>query len=63
MNKEDMRSIHKLQVLKNGKWEYVFCRNVLTGIETTQNKDKALVGQGALDYFETKYANDVFRLS
>ena len=55
--------MNELQVLQNGKWAYVFCRNELTGIVTTENKEKALCGQDALLFFRSKFANSVFRLA
>jgi len=52
----------KLQVFKDNKWHYVFCRNVTQGIITTKVRKKALPGH-ALDYFRSKFANDIFRIS
>ena len=51
----------KLQVFKNGKWAYVFCRNAAQGIITTQDKMKALGGRD-YQFFISHFANDIFRL-
>ncbi len=53
----------RLQILKNGKWEYVFCRlmpnhTVISGCE----KKKALKPRD-LKFFQDHFANDVFRVS
>ena len=58
-----MTPMNELQVLENGEWKYVFCRNELTGVVTTQDRRKALRGKGALEYFQTKFANSEFRLT
>ena len=52
----------KLQVLKDNKWQYVFCYNELRGIITTENYKKAL-GARDLGHFQNRFANDQFRLS
>ncbi len=53
----------RLQILKNGKWEYVFCRlmpnhTVISGCE----KKKALKPRD-LDFFRNEFGNDVFRVA
>ena len=51
----------KLQVLKDGKWEYVFCRNRLENkIITTNDRHKAIKAEGKR-YFERHFTNDQFR--
>ena len=50
----------KLQVKIGDQWEYVFCRNKVTGVVTTTNRKAALHGQ-AKAYFERYFANHEFR--
>jgi len=52
----------KLQVFKDGQWQYVFCRNPLTGIVTTKDRKKAL-DDHALAYFKKHFGNNQFRAS
>lgn len=51
----------KLQVLLNGQWHYVFCRNERKPDPvTTKDRRKALHAQ-ALAYFQAKFSEHVFR--
>jgi len=50
----------KLQVFKDGNWEYVFCHNRLSGIVITKDPKKALLKRD-LKHFESKFGNDKFR--
>jgi hypothetical protein len=52
----------KLQIKRNGAWEYVFCQNA-GNIITTKTKRKALDAKYHLDYFRNHYGNDEFRES
>ena len=52
----------RLQVLKDRKWNWVFCCNPVKGIITTKDKAKALKPHD-LEYFRNKFGNDTFRLS
>ena len=52
----------RLQVLQNGKWEYVFCYSGDYGnIVITKDKQKALPGID-IDFFSNKFGNDTFRV-
>lgn len=51
----------KLQVKIDGSWKYVFATNPAHGIITTDKKEKAL-GARDLKHFQSKYANDEFRV-
>lgn len=51
----------KLQVKIDGSWHYIFATNPARGIITTDKKEKAL-GARDLEYFQSKYANDEFRV-
>ena len=55
-------SAKKLQIKVNGVWKYVFCYNEIQGVITTKNKCKAVKGKNALEYFESKNADQEFRL-
>jgi hypothetical protein len=53
----------RLQVLINGKWEYVFCHNAVRKKEypvITKDKKKALKID-AFDYIRNKYSDKIFR--
>lgn len=54
----------KLQVLIDGQWEYVFCRNELKRNPiTTNEKSKAITGDNhSLTYFQRYFANLSFRV-
>ena len=53
----------RLQVLTSNGWEYVFCRSGDTGgIITTKNRNKAVEGKRGLEWFQSKFGNDQFRL-
>lgn len=59
----------KLQVLINGQWEYVFCRNDREPLQpiTTKDKKKAITeragdNQRILEYFNRFYSALEFRL-
>ncbi len=54
----------RLQVKINGNWEYVFCSNKQQSIDPiiTKVKTKALKAH-ALEYFQGKYGNHIFRVS
>ena len=53
----------RLQVLKNGVWEFVFAYsgNVKGEILTVKDKTRALSAKKDLDYFQTHFANHQFR--
>jgi hypothetical protein len=49
-----------LQVLQDGRWQYVFCRNG-GRIITTADRQKALHGEWDLAWFASKFGNHQFR--
>lgn len=55
----------RLQVLMNGEWEYVFCRNEKKANPiTTKDNTKAIKGdEHSLNYFQTQYASHIFRIA
>jgi len=57
--------MQKLQVLINGEWKYVFCRNPqMANPITTENKSKAIAAhKHSMAYFASKYANHKFQYS
>lgn len=54
----------RLQVLENGEWKYVFCRNELKRNPiTTDDKSKAIKGDDhSLEYFSNKFGAHEFRI-
>jgi len=50
----------RLQVLKDQKWEYVFCYMPTGELKTTKDRKKALLKRDQ-EFFANKYGNDVFR--
>jgi hypothetical protein len=51
-----------LQVKRDGKWLYVFCRVMPHGaIATTNTRAKALSAKRDLEWFRNEYGNDEFR--
>ena len=62
VQKESYRMDLRLQVFKDGKWEYVFCHNRTQGIITTKDVRKALKPRD-LDYFVNHFANNEFRVA
>lgn len=50
-----------LQVKRGDNWLWVFCYNERDGVITTDRKAKALPAR-ALETFEKKYANEIFRV-
>jgi hypothetical protein len=54
----------RLQVLINGQWEYVFCRNELKRLPiTTKDKLKAIRGnEDSLKYFKNHFGSLEFRI-
>jgi len=58
----------RLQVLLNGQWEYVFCRNDLELLPvTTKDRKKAVVeiygdGERILEYYYRYFGDLEFRL-
>ena len=55
----------RLQVLENGEWKYVFCRNELKRNPiTTEDKNKAIKGdEHSLEYFSNKFGTHEFRVN
>jgi hypothetical protein len=53
-----------LQVLINGSWEYVFCRNPLKRNPiTTKDKTKAIHGDDhSLEYFTNHFSEYTFKI-
>ena len=53
----------RLQVLINGNWEFVFCRNSQQAKVITCNKEKAIHGDAdSLAYFQRWFVNMEFRI-
>jgi len=57
--------LKKLQVLLNGKWQYVFCRNPQKREPiVTQNKNNAITGDiHSLTYFQDCFSELQFRIN
>lgn len=55
----------RLQVMENGEWKYVFCRNELKRNPiTTEDKTKAIQGdEHSLAYFSSKFGSHEFRVN
>lgn len=55
----------RLQVLLDGEWKYVFCRNELERDPiTTEDKKSAIKGiEHSLKYFQQHFGNHEFRIS
>ena len=51
-----------LQVKLNGKWEYVFCYNVLKSDPIVTNRQSAALRPNDLQYFQTRFGNHEFRV-
>ena len=63
-----MSKMRKLQIFKDGKWQYVFCYSLMTGIVTTENRGLALPSdakwaESDLEWFGNQFVNDKFRLT
>ena len=52
----------RLQVFKDGKWQYVFCYNAQTNEIITTNDYKKALKPRDLEFFKNKYGNDKFRI-
>ncbi len=54
----------RLQINTPLGWKWVFCRNAQDGEVTLSfEKSNALKGEGALEYFQRHFANNIFRLA
>ena len=53
--------IKRLQVFKDGNWQYVFCYDQTNRIIATKDYKKALQARD-YDFFCNKYGNNIFRV-
>ena len=63
-----MGKMRKLQVFKDGVWQFVFCVNPVTGIVTTKTRGMALPSDAKwaeddLEWFGNRFGNERFRLT
>ena len=52
----------RLQILRNGEWQWVFCQTYDSQIIITKDRRKA-IKPFDLGYFASKYGNEQFRVS
>ena len=52
----------RLQIFKNGQWEYVFCHGRDRCEIITTKKPKLALKERDLEYFQNKFGNDIFRV-